>query len=169
MSSTICKDYLNLELDFSTKSKTIFNFKLPQSAFSSMQFGSTIRIKLIQANIRYEDFKNPVSIYIQGISTGNYWTSNSTNGGSVFLTQLNNHMQNNQHDMHLNTLIGESPEYTINTLPEDINIILYEEYRDEEEVFKNVYKSGSIVLELSYHNGIIDFQPAFSHRINSKL
>jgi hypothetical protein len=62
-----------------------------------------------------------------------------------------------------------SPEYTINSLPEDINIILYEEFRDRETIFKNLYKTCSVLIELSYHNGIIDFQPAFSHRINSKL
>jgi hypothetical protein len=160
---TICKDYINLDFDWENASKQEFTFAIPDNAYSSLQFGSTIRLKLIQSSISFIEFNNAVSIYLAGVSTRNFWTSDDQMPGNfILLGYLNNHIQNNEKNIYLSTLTSNSAEYTIHETPKIITILFKEDTGLDDNPVWNKYKDGSILLEFSYENGVVDYQLAFN-------
>jgi hypothetical protein len=163
---TICKDYINLNFEWVENQQREFTFAIPDNAYSSLQFGSTIRLKLIQCSITYIDFKNAISIYIGGVSTTNFWSSNLKRPANyILLSHLDNHSVNNQ--LYFSTQTSNTPDYTIHDTPKIITILFKEDVGIpfQTQPF-NKYKDGNLLLEFSYEEGIIDYQLAFNKRLN---
>jgi hypothetical protein len=165
---TICKDYINLNFEWVNVLQREFTFAIPDNAYSSLQFGSTVRLKLIQSSISYIEFNNAVSIYIKGVSTRNFWSYEKNNnlGGFTLLGHMDNYIQNNQLDIYLSTLTSGTPEYTIHETPKTITIFFREDIGVDTNPEWNIYKDGSVLLEFSYENGIVDYQLAFNKKLN---
>jgi hypothetical protein len=123
---------------------------------------------MIESNITYNEFKNAVSIYIAGVSSRNFWSSDKDKPGKyILLGHLDNHIQNNQLDIYLSSLTSNTPEYVIHETPKNISIF----FKEDTGLFSNTpvlnnYKCGNVLLEFSYENGVIDYQLAFNKKLN---